>query len=86
MFPLLLIFFDWFNPTSQTCVIIVDLHNFQFEKEENNMFGVRTFMEDSFHYLVVGNFSFLKRLSILPFACVDCLFLGDSWNSITKCF
>jgi len=60
IFPLLLIFFNWFNPISQTCVINVDFHNSQFEKEENSMFGVRASMEKSSHALVVGNFSFLR--------------------------
>jgi hypothetical protein len=58
MFPLLLIFFDWFNPTSQTCIITVDLHDSQFEKEKNNMFGVRTSIEESSHAFVVGKFFF----------------------------
>jgi len=42
--PLLMTCFDRLNPISQACTIIVDVHVFQFEKE-NNMFGDKTSKE-----------------------------------------
>jgi hypothetical protein len=38
-------FFGLIQSYFQTCVVTIDLHNSQFEKEENNMFGVRTLFE-----------------------------------------
>jgi hypothetical protein len=56
MIPLLMICFDWFCFVFEACVVNVDLFNFQYEKDENNMFNTRTSMEKFFNVLVVGKF------------------------------
>jgi len=45
--------------------------NSQSKKEEGNMFGVGTSMEESFCALVVGELYLFKRLSILASTCAD---------------
>jgi hypothetical protein len=64
MIPLLMACFDRLNPTSQACVVVTNVPNFQFEEEEGNMFGVGTSMEESSCVLVVGQFLLGGYLSL----------------------
>jgi len=73
MIPLLMACFDRLNPTFQTCAIVNDVPNFQFEKEKGNMFGVGTSMEESSHVFTIREFFFIRKLSILAFACANFL-------------
>ncbi len=73
MTPLLMACFDQLNPTSLACVI--DVPNFQFEEEKGNMFGVGTFVEDSFRALLVENFFNLGGYLSLHFH-VQIFYLG----------
>ncbi len=59
MIPLLMAWFDWLNPTSQTCATTTDVPNFQFEKKEGNMFGVGASMEESSCAFVAREFLFI---------------------------
>jgi hypothetical protein len=73
MTPLLMACFDQLNPTSLACVIAIDVPNFQFEEEKGNMFGVGTFVEDSFHAFINRELFLFRRLFILAFACANLL-------------
>ncbi len=59
MIPPLMACFDRLNPTSQTCTIVNDVPNFQFEKKKGNMFGVGTSMEESSRALAIRIFFLL---------------------------
>ncbi len=52
--PLLMIIFDWLNPTIEAIVPPFDEHDVQIEEEDNNMFGVGAFFPDSSRALVIA--------------------------------
>jgi hypothetical protein len=67
--------FDGLNPIVEVvvapCVELV----FQIEEDDNNMFGVKAYMEESSRALVIVELSLFRRLSIPPSMCVDPLVL-----------
>lgn len=61
-FPLLMVSFDWLNPTTtNTHITTIDVFG---EDLEENMFGVETTIEESLHALVIGELFLLRRLLI----------------------
>jgi hypothetical protein len=72
--PLLMIVFEVLNSIVQVCVEEVVQFVVGFGdsiKEDNNIFGVSAFMEESSCALVVGELSLLMRLYVTPTTCVD---------------
>ncbi len=69
--PLLMTIFDQLNPIVEIVVAPCDELAFQIEEEDSNMFGVRTYMEESSWALVIVELSLFRRLPIPPSMCVD---------------
>jgi hypothetical protein len=62
-----MICFSQFNFTFEKCVIDIDLFNFQYEEDENNMFNTRTSLDFFFNVLIVRKFYLFMMFFILPF-------------------
>jgi hypothetical protein len=72
--PLLLIIFEWLNPTIQAhAIVIIDELVIEGEGEKNNMFDIGASMEKNSHALVVGELSLFQGLFIPSSMCVNLL-------------
>jgi hypothetical protein len=72
--PLLMIGFEILNPIVQACLVGVTRLVARFSdfiEEDNNIFGVGTFMEESLCALLVGELSLFRRLCVTPITCAN---------------
>jgi len=63
---LLMVCFEWLNPSTITAITTVDDVELELEK---NMFREETSIEESSRALIIGELSLFKRLSISSSAC-----------------
>jgi len=68
---LLTTIFDRLNTIVEVIIVPCDEHVFQTEEEDNNMFGVKTSMEETSWALIITKKNLFRKLSIPPSICVD---------------
>jgi hypothetical protein len=70
--PLLMIIFEWLNPTIQAhAIVIANELVIEGEDEKNNMFDINASMEKTSHALVVGEVSLFQGFFITSSMCAN---------------